>query len=58
LDASSPLWGLSSVVMTPHVSAVSPRGYWRRELDLLIDNWHRFARGQPMRNVVDRTLGY
>lgn len=58
LEASSPLWGLSSVVMTPHVSAVSPRGYWRRELDLLIDNWHRFAHGQPMRNVVDRTLGY
>lgn len=58
LEASSPLWGLSSVVLTPHVSAVSPRGYWRRELDLLIDNWHRFARGQPMRNVVDRTLGY
>ncbi|HEV2180319.1 MAG TPA: D-2-hydroxyacid dehydrogenase [Gemmatimonadaceae bacterium] len=58
LEASSPLWGLSSVVVTPHVSAVSPRGYWRRELDLLIDNWHRFARGQPMRNVVDRTLGY
>ena len=58
LEASSPLWGLSSVVLTPHVSAVSPRGYWRRELELLIDNWHRFARGQPMRNVVDRTLGY
>ena len=58
LDASSPLWGLSSVVMTPHVSAVSPRGYWRRELELLIDNWHRYANGQPMRNVVDRTLGY
>lgn len=58
LEASSPLWGLSSVVMTPHVSAVSPRGYWRRELDLLIDNWRRFANGQPMRNVVDRTLGY
>lgn len=58
LDASSPLWGLSSVVMTPHVSAVSPRGYWRRELELLIDNWHRFASGRPMRNVVDRALGY
>ncbi|HEX6806839.1 MAG TPA: D-2-hydroxyacid dehydrogenase [Gemmatimonadaceae bacterium] len=58
LEASSPLWGLPSVVLTPHVSAVSPRGYWRRELDLLIDNWHRFAQGQPMRNVVDRTLGY
>lgn len=58
LGASSPLWGLSSVVLTPHVSAVSPHGYWRRELDLVIDNWHRFAHGQPMRNVVDRTLGY
>ncbi|MGH7649671.1 MAG: D-2-hydroxyacid dehydrogenase [Gemmatimonadaceae bacterium] len=58
LEATSPLWGLSSVVMTPHVSAVSPHGYWRRELDLLIDNWRRFASGQPMRNVVDRTLGY
>ncbi|HEY7895581.1 MAG TPA: D-2-hydroxyacid dehydrogenase [Gemmatimonadaceae bacterium] len=58
LDASSPLWALSSVVMTPHVSAVSPRGFWRRELDLLIDNWRRFAAGQPMRNVVDRSLGY
>jgi phosphoglycerate dehydrogenase-like enzyme len=44
--------------MTPHVSAVSPHGYWRRELELLIDNWHRFASGTPMRNVVDRTLGY
>lgn len=58
LAASSPLWGLFSVVMTPHVSAVSPRGFWRRELDLVIDNWRRFANGQPMRNVVDRTLGY
>lgn len=58
LEAASPLWGLSSVVMTPHVSAVSPHGFWRRELDLLIDNWHRFASGQPMRNVVDRALGY
>jgi phosphoglycerate dehydrogenase-like enzyme len=58
LSASSPLWGLSSVVITPHVSGVSPRRYWQRELDLLIDNWHRFARGEPLRNVVDKTLGY
>lgn len=58
LEASSPLWGLSSVVVTPHVSSVSPRRYWARELDLLIDNWHRFARGEPMRNLVDKTLGY
>lgn len=58
LDAASPLWGLSSVVLTPHVSSISPRRYWERELDLLIDNWQRFARGEPLRNVVDKTLGY
>ena len=58
LSAKSPLWGLSSVVLTPHVSAVSPRRYWQRELDLLIDNWHRYARGEPLRNLVDKSLGY
>jgi phosphoglycerate dehydrogenase-like enzyme len=58
LPAESPLWGLASVVVTPHVSGVSPRAFWRRELDLFIDNWHRFARGEPMRNVVDKAAGY
>jgi phosphoglycerate dehydrogenase-like enzyme len=58
LPAESPLWGLSSVVITPHVSAVSPRGFWERELDLIIDNWHRYIAGAPMRNVVDKEAGY
>jgi phosphoglycerate dehydrogenase-like enzyme len=58
LPAESPLWGLSSVVLTPHVSAVSPRGFWDRELALVAENWARYARGEALRNVVDKTLGY
>ena len=58
LRPSSPLWGLSSVLLTPHVSAVSPRGFWERELSLFIDNWHRFADGKGMENVVDKEAGY
>lgn len=58
LPASSPLWGLESVLLTPHVSAVSPRRFWDRQLDLVLDNWRRFDRGEPMRNVVDRKAGY
>jgi hypothetical protein len=32
---------------------------WREELRLLfIDNFRRFAAGQPLLNVVDKRLGY
>jgi phosphoglycerate dehydrogenase-like enzyme len=58
LPADSDLWGVPRLLLTPHVSATSPRGYWRRELELFIDNWARFASGRPMRNVVDKQAGY
>jgi phosphoglycerate dehydrogenase-like enzyme len=58
LPAASPLWGLSSVLLTPHVSAVSPRGFWERELALFLDNWRRYVAGVPLRNVVDTLAGY
>jgi phosphoglycerate dehydrogenase-like enzyme len=58
LPASSPLWGLPSVLLTPHVSAVSPHGFWERELSLFVDNWHRYVEGREMKNVVDKEAGY
>jgi phosphoglycerate dehydrogenase-like enzyme len=58
LAASSPLWQLRNVLLTPHVSGVSPRRYWDRQLDLFLDNWARFAAGRPLRNVVDKSAGY
>jgi phosphoglycerate dehydrogenase-like enzyme len=58
LPRESALWNLRSVLVTPHVSAVSPRGFWRRELALFIDNWHRYVGGVPLRNVVDKRAGY
>ncbi len=58
LPATSPLWGLRNVVLTPHVSAVSPRRFWERELALFLDNWGRYERGEPLRNVVDKDAGY
>jgi phosphoglycerate dehydrogenase-like enzyme len=58
LPPASPLWSLPSVLVTPHVSGVSPNGFWDRELSLFIDNWHRYAAGRPLRNVVDKTAGY
>jgi phosphoglycerate dehydrogenase-like enzyme len=58
LAAQSPLWQLRSALVTPHVSPVSPGRFWQRELDLFLDNWRRFVRGEPLRNVVDKRAGY
>jgi phosphoglycerate dehydrogenase-like enzyme len=58
LAADSALWQLRSALVTPHVSPVSPGRFWARELDLFLDNWRRFTRGEPLRNVVDKSAGY
>ena len=58
LPGESPLWHLSQVLLTPHVSAVSPEGFWERGLALFLDNWRRHAAGEPLRNRVDKLAGY
>jgi len=58
LPADSTLWDLPQVLLTPHVAAVSPRRFWERELALFLDNWERYRRGAPLRNVVDKEAGY
>jgi phosphoglycerate dehydrogenase-like enzyme len=52
LPASSPLWRLDNVLITPH-SAGETRRYESNVLDLLIDNLDRLWRGeQALRNQV------
>ena len=58
LAQNSPLWQLRSALITPHISPVSPGRFWERELDLFLDNWRRYTRGEPLRNVVDKHAGY
>ena len=52
------LWGLPNVLFTPHISAISPRRFWERQLALFFDNWDRYCHGAPLRNVVDKRAGY
>ncbi|HEY9230060.1 MAG TPA: NAD(P)-dependent oxidoreductase, partial [Gemmatimonadaceae bacterium] len=58
LAATSPLWQLRQVLLSPHVSPVSPGRYWPRQLDLFLDNWGRYSKGLPLRNLVDKNAGY
>jgi phosphoglycerate dehydrogenase-like enzyme len=57
LPADSPLWRLPNVLVTPHVSATSPR-FWERQSELIVENLQRYAEGWPLRNVVDVREGY
>jgi phosphoglycerate dehydrogenase-like enzyme len=58
LAPDSPLWHLRQALVTPHVSPVSPGRYWPRQLDLFVDNWGRYVRGEPLRNSVNKLAGY
>lgn len=58
LPADSPWWHHPRVLVTPHVSGVSPRRTWQRGLALFMDNWRRWSAGEPLRNVVDLDAGY
>ncbi len=57
LPATSPLWKLDNTILTPHVSNSSPkvRG---RSLALAVENVRRFKAGEPLLNLVDRSVGY
>jgi phosphoglycerate dehydrogenase-like enzyme len=57
LPSASPLWDLPNVLITPHVSATTPR-FWVREVELIRDNIARYAAGRALRNVVDKERGY
>jgi phosphoglycerate dehydrogenase-like enzyme len=58
LPGNSPLWQLRRALVTPHISAVTPRRFWEREGALFGDNWRRYAAGIPLRNVVNKDAGY
>ena len=57
LPAGHPLWKMENVIITPHCAAASPR-VPERHLATLLDNVRRFAAGQPLCNVVDKTCWF
>lgn len=57
LPAESPLWKMPNVIITPHIAGVSDERGARAE-ELILDNVERFAKGLPLKNVVDAGKGY
>lgn len=57
LPASSRLWAMPNVILTPHVSGFGPR-YWERIVELFRRNLRAYLDGRPLENVVDKRAGY
>jgi len=57
LPEGSPLWGMENVIMTSHYSGLTPE-YDARGIEIFLDNLARYQAGEPLRNVVDKRLGY
>ena len=57
LPESSPLWDMDNVLISPHCA--DHTSTWMDEsMQFFIDNFHRYAKGEPLQNVVDKKSGY
>jgi phosphoglycerate dehydrogenase-like enzyme len=57
LPEDSELWHLANVIISPRIGGI-PSQKWPQLLPIFIDNLKRFIAGEPLRNVVDKELGY
>lgn len=53
LPQDHPLWDMPNVIITPHVALTGPY-LENRRTDLFLENCARFAKGEPLLNVVDK----
>jgi phosphoglycerate dehydrogenase-like enzyme len=57
LPDDSPLWAMENVIITSHYAGLTPR-YHERAMEIFLDNLRRYQAHEPLRNVVDKKLGY
>jgi phosphoglycerate dehydrogenase-like enzyme len=58
LPPESPLWELDNVILTPHISGLSPQ-YMARAIQIITHNLNVYLSGQgEMINLVDMQTGY
>ncbi len=57
LPAGHPFYRLDNLLLSPHCADHFP-GWKRRAMELFLENFERFRRGEPLRNLVDKRQGY
>jgi phosphoglycerate dehydrogenase-like enzyme len=57
LPEDSPLWGMDNVILTSHYAGRHAE-YSRMALNVALENLGRYIRGEPLKNLVDKSQGY
>jgi phosphoglycerate dehydrogenase-like enzyme len=57
LPSDHPFWTMDNVLVSPHCADILPNS---RELavEFFVENFHRFANGEPLKNIVNKHAGY
>jgi phosphoglycerate dehydrogenase-like enzyme len=57
LPEDSELWNLPNVIITPRIAGITSQK-WPALLPVFKENLRRFIAGEPLKNLVDKELGY
>lgn len=57
LPSGHPFYALDNVLLSPHCADHTP-GWEEAAMEVFLDNFERFRKGEPLRNLVDKRLGY
>jgi phosphoglycerate dehydrogenase-like enzyme len=57
LPSDHPFWAMQNVIVSPH-SADSLPDSREQSVEFFVENFHRFAEGEPLQNIVDKHAGY
>jgi len=57
LPQNHPLYSLENVLLSPHCADHTP-DWLDAAMRFFLDNFHRYRKGEPLLNVVDKQLGY
>ena len=57
LPADSPFWSAPNTLVTPHNGASTPFTR-QRGIDIFAENLRRYTAGEPLINLVDKSVGY
>lgn len=55
LPSAHPIWSHPRVILTPHIACVTDS---QGAADVLVDNFRRLVRGEPLVGEIDRARGY
>jgi phosphoglycerate dehydrogenase-like enzyme len=59
LPADSPLWDMENVLISPHCTDRTRDPDWLDlSMQLFLENFSRYTKGEPLQNIVDKKAGY